>query len=117
MTSMHVSLTGTAARGVTMTDTPGGNRSELEALQKKMTGLLKDLKEAAQDQSPGAKERLKLLQLAIQACQMQIEQLMNAAAQKAAKKAAEAAQEQAGKQAGRRTGANEATGSYIDTHA
>lgn len=117
MPSMHVSLTGTAARGVTMTDTTLGNRSELEALQKKMTGLLKELKEAAQDQSPGAKERLKLLQLAIQACQMQIEQLMNAEAQKAAKQAAEAAQDSASKQAQRRTGANEAAGTRIDTHA
>ena len=84
MTSMHVSLRSVTSGNVG--NTAGGSRSELEDLQKKMTGLIKELKEAANDQSPGGKERLKLLQLAIQACQMQIERLMNAEAQKAAKK-------------------------------
>lgn len=111
MTTIHVSLKGTAAAGVPSTDTAAGSRTELEALQKKMTGLMKQLKDASHDTSPGAKERLKLLELAIRACQMQIEQLMNAEAQKAAKKTEDAAE---AKDARRATGA---IGALIDTHA
>lgn len=111
---MHVSLKGTAAAGPASTDTAAGSRTELEALQKKMTGLLKQLKEASHDRSPGAKERLKLLELAIRACQMQIEQLMNAEAQKAAKKAEEAAESRASKDDKRTTAM---IGAQIDTHA
>ncbi len=114
MTSIHVSLKGTAAAGAASNDTAAGSRTELEALQKKMTGLIKQLKEASHDTSPGAKERLELLELAIRACQMQIEQLMNAEAQKAAKKAAEAAESKASKNDQRVTGT---MGAQIDTHA
>jgi len=86
----------------------------MEALQKKMTGLIDKLKEATHDRSPGAKERLKLLQLAIKACQMQIEQLMNAAAQKTAKKAEASADSSATSD---RKGDTNAMGAQIDTHA
>lgn len=114
MTTMHVSLKGTAAAGAARADTAAGSRTELEALQKKMTGLIKQLKDASQDTSPGAKDRLKLLELAIEACQMQIEQLMNADAQKAAKKAEEAAKSRASNDDKRATAM---IGAQIDTHA
>jgi hypothetical protein len=114
MTSIHVSLKGTAAAGAGAIASAGGSRSDLEALQKKLTGLIKQLKDASQDTSAGGKERLKLLELAIRACQMQIEQLTNAEAQKAAKKAEEAAQSGAARDDRRTTGA---IGAQIDTHA
>jgi hypothetical protein len=114
MTSIHVSLKGTAAAGVGVTSAAAGSRTELEGLQKKLTGLINQLKEASHDTSPGAKERLKLLELAIRACQMQIEQLMNANAQKEAKKAEKAAESSAANDARRATGA---MGAQIDTHA
>jgi archaellum component FlaC len=111
MTSIHVSLKGTAASGAGSPSAAGGSRSELEALQKKMTGLVKQLKDASQDTSPGAKKRLEMLQLAIEACQMQIEQLMHAEAQKAAKKAEVAAPAAAGRSA------TDMLGTQIDTQA
>ncbi len=60
------------------------SNSAIEVLQAKMGDLMKKLREATQDTSPGAKERLKLLQIQIQALQTQIQQLQSAAAQKAA---------------------------------
>jgi hypothetical protein len=89
----------------------GGSRSELEALQKKMTGLVKQLKDASQDTSPGAEKRLEMLQLAIEACQMQIEQMLHAEAQKAAKKA------EAGAPAGTGRSATDMLGTQVDTQA
>ena len=118
MTSVPISLKTNGASGMANTGMAGGSRSELEALQKKMTGLIKQLKEASHDTSPGAKERLKLLELAIKACQMQIEQLMNADAQKAAKEAAKKAEESAQPDAA--NGASSSIGipgAQIDTHA
>ncbi len=82
-----------------------------------MTGLIKELRDASQDTSPGAKERLKLLQLAIQACQMQIEQLMNAAAQKAARKPEASTHSSATSATSDRKSAGSAMGAQIDTHA
>lgn len=49
-----------------------------------MGELMKELRDATKDTSPGAKERLKLLQVQIQAVQTQIQQLLSADAQKAA---------------------------------
>lgn len=114
MTSTHISLETSVGIGLKSTATAGGSRSELEALQKKMTGLIDKLKEAAHDRSPGAKERLKLLQLAIEACQMQIEQLMNANAQKAAKKEEKAMEARATKESKNTT---TELGTQVDTHA
>ncbi|WP_426197466.1 hypothetical protein [Massilia sp. DWR3-1-1] len=48
-----------------------------------MAALMKEMKDASADRTPGAKERVELLQVRIQACQMQIEQVQAAAAQKA----------------------------------
>jgi hypothetical protein len=114
MTTIHISLTTPVAIGVKSAATGGGSRNEIEALQKKMTDLINQLKEAAHDRSPGAKERLKLLQLAIQACQMQIDQLMSTAAQKAAKKAKESAESDAASDSKHTTSA---LGAQVDTHA
>lgn len=45
---------------------------------------MKLVRDASKDTSPGAKERMKLLQLQIQSVQTQIQQLQSMAAQKAA---------------------------------
>ena len=58
--------------------------SAIAGLQKKMGELMTKLRDATKDTSPGAKERLKLLQVQIQAVQTQIQQLQSADAQKAA---------------------------------
>lgn len=69
MTSIQVSMKTTAARGASGASTA----SDLPGLQKKMVALMKDLQDASQDMSPGAKERMKLLQVQVQACAMQIQ--------------------------------------------
>lgn len=66
------------------TSSTSSGTNAIEVLQAKMGDLMKKLREATQDTSPGAKERLKLLQMQIQALQTQIQQLQSAAAQKAA---------------------------------
>lgn len=94
----------------------GGN-SAIEVLQRKMGDLMKKLREATQDQSPGAKERLKLLQIQIQALQTQIAQLQSAAAQKAALEQLKHQQELAAADA-RKAKSSEATvGTVVDTTA
>ncbi len=60
-----------------------GNNA-MAVLQKKMGDLMKQLRDAAKDTSPGSEERLKLLKILIQAVQLQIQQLQSTAAQKAA---------------------------------
>lgn len=111
MTSIHISVKTIAA-------STAGTASDLPGLQKKMAALMKDLQDASQDISPGAKERMKLLQVQVQACAMQIQQLESAAAQKALlKKAAEPAHAQpiaAGKAA---PDVTSTLGSQIDTKA
>ncbi len=61
-----------------------GGSSPIAGLQKKMGELMIKLRDATRDMSPGAKERLKLLQVQIQAVQTQIQQLQSLDAQKAA---------------------------------
>lgn len=58
--------------------------SAIAALQKRLVGLMKELRDVSQDTTPGAKEKLKLLQIQIQAVEMQIQQLQALDAQKAA---------------------------------
>ncbi|MES2160949.1 MAG: FlxA-like family protein [Pseudomonadota bacterium] len=91
------------------------SNNAIEVLQAKMGDLMKKLREATQDTSPGAKERLKLLQMQIQALQTQIQQLQSAAAQKAALEQLKRQQELA---AAEKRKSNDTTlGSVVDTLA
>ena len=72
MTSMHVTLKKNVASSA---GEAAGNPADLAGLQKKMTALMEALEEASKDMSPGAKERIKLLQMQIQACEMQMQQM------------------------------------------
>ncbi|NVD74279.1 hypothetical protein D0T24_01985 [Duganella sp. BJB480] len=96
----------------------GGN-SAIEVLQAKMGELIKKLRDATQDRSPGAKERLKLIQIQIQALQTQIEQLQSQAAQKAALEQLKHQQEQAASAKRQRASkdASATVGSVVDTTA
>lgn len=76
--SVGSSTVGAIGRGA------GDSSSAIAALQKRQLELMKKLQEASKDTSKGAKERLELLQVEIQAVQMQIQLLVAAAAEKAA---------------------------------
>ena len=70
------------------------------------------MKDATADRSPGAIEHVKLLQIEIQACQLQIQRLQQQAAQDAARKTVQAASTDAPAKAGSGT-----LGAHIDTTA
>ncbi len=103
------------AVGSSTSSSASSSNNAIEVLQAKMGDLMKKLREATQDTSPGAKERLKLLQIQIQALQTQIGQLQSAAAQKAALEQLKHQQELA---AAEKKKSNHATvGSIVDTVA
>lgn len=110
MTSMHVTIK-TGASGTTAA--AGSSPTDMAGLQKKMVALMKELEDASKDTSPGAKERIHLLQVQIQACEMHLQQLQAAEAQKALVKQTAAASDQ-------REKARDVTsplGAHIDTQA